>query len=134
GPRVVAQIALEGGRPRVVVPPYPGISAAIGLLATDMVYEYVATTYQRLSQLDGAALQQRFEELEAQAAAQLAADGIPAESVVIQRIAECRYLGQGYELRVDAPSGALDEAWADKVRADFHDIHEPEYSRRFEDS
>jgi N-methylhydantoinase A/oxoprolinase/acetone carboxylase beta subunit len=134
GPLFAAQIAIEVGTPTVVVPPYPGIAAAIGLLATDMVYEYVATTYQRLSQLDTAALQSRFEELEAQAAAQLAADGIPAGSVVIQRIAECRYLGQGYELRVDAPSGAIDEAWADKVRADFHDIHEREYSRRFEDS
>src|SRR5436190_12949400 len=134
GPLFAAQIALEVGTPTVVVPPYPGIAAAIGLLATDMVYEYVATTYQRLSQLDEAALQGRFEELEAQAAAQLAADGIPAESVVIQRIADCRYLGQGYELRVDAPSGAIDGAWADKVRADFHDIHEREYSRRFEES
>ena len=50
------------------MPPYPGITAAMGLLATDMVYEYVATTYQRLSQLDAAALQPRFEELEGQAA------------------------------------------------------------------
>jgi len=134
GPLFAAQIALEVGTPTVVVPPYPGIAAAMGLLATDMVYEYVATTYQRLSQLDAAALQQRFEELEAQAAAQLAEDGIASDNVLIQRIAECRYLGQGYELRVDAPSGAVDKAWAEKVRADFHDIHEREYSRRFEDS
>jgi N-methylhydantoinase A/oxoprolinase/acetone carboxylase beta subunit len=134
GPLFAAQIALEVGTPTVVVPPYPGIAAAIGLLATDMVYEYVATTYQRLSQLDATALQQRFEELEAEAAGQLAEDGIPTDNVLIQRIAECRYLGQGYELRVDAPSGAIDDAWAAKVRADFHDIHEREYSRRFEES
>jgi N-methylhydantoinase A/oxoprolinase/acetone carboxylase beta subunit len=134
GPLFAAQIALEVGTPTVVVPPYPGIAAAMGLLATDMVYEYVATTYQRLSRLDAPALQRRFEELEALAEAQLAEDGIAAESVRIQRITECRYLGQGYELRVDAPSGAIDEAWAEKVRADFHDIHEREYSRRFEES
>ena len=53
---------------------------------------------------------------------------------MIQRIADCRYLGQGYELRVDVASGAIDDAWVAKVRADFHDIHEREYSRRFEDS
>ena len=106
----------------------------MGLLATDMVYEYVATTYQRLSKLDAPALQQRFEDLEELAARQLAEDGIPAENVVIQRIAECRYLGQGYELRVDAPSGMVDHAWAERIRADFHDIHEREYSRRFEES
>jgi 5-oxoprolinase (ATP-hydrolysing)/N-methylhydantoinase A len=134
GPLFAAQIALEVGTPTIVVPPYPGIAAAMGLLATDMVYEYVATTYQRLSRLDTSALQKRFEELEALAAQQLADDGIAPENVVVQRIAECRYLGQGYELRVDAPSGAIGDAWTEKVRADFHDIHEREYSRRFEDS
>jgi N-methylhydantoinase A len=134
GPLFAAQIALEVGTPVVVVPPYPGIAAAMGLLATDMVYEYVATTYQRLSKLDAAALQQRFGELEELAVTQLVEDGIAAESIVVQRIAECRYLGQGYELRVDAAAGAIDDAWAEKVRADFHDIHEREYSRRFEES
>jgi N-methylhydantoinase A/oxoprolinase/acetone carboxylase beta subunit len=54
--------------------------------------------------------------------------------MVIQRVADCRYLGQGYELRVDAGAGALDERWTEKLRADFHDIHEQEYSRRFEES
>jgi N-methylhydantoinase A/oxoprolinase/acetone carboxylase beta subunit len=134
GPLFAAQIALEVGTPWVVVPPYPGIAAAMGLLATDMVYEYVATTYQRLSKLDAAALQGRFEELEQQAAERLAEDGVASDGIVIQRIAECRYLGQGYELRVDAPSGTVDDAWVEKVRSDFHDIHEREYSRRFEDS
>jgi N-methylhydantoinase A/oxoprolinase/acetone carboxylase beta subunit len=134
GPLFAAQIAMEVGTPVVLVPQFPGIQAAMGLLATDMVYEYVATTYQRLSKLDAEALQRRFEELEAQAREQLEADGIPADRLVVQRVAECRYLGQGYELRVDAPSGAIDDAWVEEVRSDFHDIHEREYSRRFEDS
>jgi N-methylhydantoinase A/oxoprolinase/acetone carboxylase beta subunit len=134
GPLFAAQIALEVGTPVVVVPPYPGIAAAMGLLATDMVYEHVATTYQRLSRLDAAALQERFGELEELAVAQLHEDGIAPENVVVQRIAECRYLGQGYELRVDAPSGMIGHDWAERVRADFHDIHEREYSRRFEES
>jgi N-methylhydantoinase A/oxoprolinase/acetone carboxylase beta subunit len=106
----------------------------MGLLATDTVYEYVSTSYQRMSKLDGPALQRMLEELEEQARTQLEADGVPADRVLIQRVADCRYLGQGYELRVDAPSGQVDQAWIDKVRSDFHDIHEREYSRRFEDA
>ena len=133
GPLWAANIAIEVGTPHVVVPPHPGIAAAMGLLATDMTYEYVATTYQRLGALDAAALQQRFEELEQQAVSQLEEDGVPSDRMVIQRIADCRYLGQGYELRVDAPSGAVDDAWAERIRGDFHDIHEREYSRRFEE-
>ena len=134
GPLFAAQIALEAGTPWVVVPNYPGVTAALGLLATDMVYEYVSTVYERLSKLDADALQRAFEELEGQARAQLEHDGIPADQLLIQRVADCRYLGQGYELRVDVASGDIDGDWVQKVRSDFHDIHEREYSRRFEDS
>src|SRR5437773_11557810 len=77
GPLFAAQIALEVGTPAVLVPTYPGVTAALGLLATDMVYEYVSTVYQRLSKLDAAALERAFEELEDQARAQLDDDGIP---------------------------------------------------------
>ncbi len=134
GPLFAVRIALEVGTPYVLVPLYPGVTAAMGLLATDMVYEYVTTTYQRLSKLDVPALQLVFEQLEKQAIAQLEADGMPAERIVIQRIAECRYLGQGYELRIDASSGAIDPEWIEKLRRDFHEVHEKEYSRRFEES
>src|SRR4051812_31530254 len=134
GPLFAAQIALEAGTPWVVVPNYPGVTAALGLLATDMVYEYVSTIYQRFSAIDADAVQRAFEELEEQARRQLEHDGIPADQLLIQRVADCRYLGQGYELRVDAGSGAIDAAWAERLRASFHDIHEREYSRRFEDS
>lgn len=134
GPLFAVPIAIEVGTPHVVVPPYPGIAAALGLLATDMVYEYAATAYQRLSKLDAHALQRRFEELEQQALRQLEEDGIAADRIVVQRIAEARYLGQGYELRVDVASGDIDGGWVERVRRDFHDIHEREYSRRFEDS
>jgi len=134
GPLFAAQIALEVGTPWVLVPSYPGVTAALGLLATDMVYEYVSTVYQRLSKLDAAALERVFEGLEEQARAQLERDGIPSDRVLIQRVADCRYLGQGYELRVDAGAGAIDGDWAGRLRADFNDIHEREYSRRFEEA
>jgi N-methylhydantoinase A len=94
----------------------------------------VATTYQRLSDLNAEEMESRFEELEKQARDQLSEDGIPEDRWVIQRVADCRYLGQGYELRVECPSGAIDDAWLDKITADFHDAHEREYSRRFEGS
>ena len=36
-----------------------------------------------------------------------------------QRVADCRYLGQGYELRVDAGSGAIDDAWVEQLRGEL---------------
>jgi N-methylhydantoinase A/oxoprolinase/acetone carboxylase beta subunit len=134
GPMFAATIAAEVGTPAVIVPPYPGVTAALGLLVTDSVYEYVTTTYQRMSQLNGRELQARFEELEEQARDQLERDAIPRDRWIIQRVADCRYLGQGYELRVEADSGEIDDAWAAKLASLFHDAHEREYSRRFEES
>ncbi len=134
GPMFAASIAAEVGTPAMIVPPYPGVTAALGLLVTDSVYEFVTTTYQRLSQLDAQELEARFAELEEQARAQLDADGIQEDRRVIQRVADCRYLGQGYELRVEAGSTEIDAAWSSRLAADFHDAHEREYSRRFEES
>ena len=134
GPAFAAHIAAEVGTPAVVVPPYPGVTAALGLLVTDEVYEYVTTTYQRLSALNAEELEARFVELEEQALQQLQEDGIPEDRRVIQRVADCRYLGQGYELRVDVAGDVNGDGWAETVAARFHDAHEREYSRRFEDS
>jgi N-methylhydantoinase A/oxoprolinase/acetone carboxylase beta subunit len=85
-------------------------------------------------QLNAAELEARFAELEDQARTQLEEDGIPADRQIVQRVADCRYLGQGYELRIDVPSGAIDDAWVAQVTSDFHDAHEREYSKRFEES
>ena len=124
----------RGGDATVLVPPYPGVTAAMGLLATDMVYEYAATAYQRLSASTRPRSSGASRELEEEAQTQLEEDGIPADRIVLQRVVDARYAGQGYELRVDVGSGAVDEAWVEKLRTDFHDVHEREYSRRFEES
>ena len=79
-------------------------------------------------------LEKQFKKLEAEARAQFKHDGIDPEKVRIEHIAEARYEGQGYELRIDVGSGAIDAAWIDAMKAAFHDIHEREYSRRFEDA
>jgi N-methylhydantoinase A/oxoprolinase/acetone carboxylase beta subunit len=94
----------------------------------------VSTVYEKLSSLDAASLQNAFEELEERARVQLEEDGVPVEQILIQRVADCRYLGQGYELRIDTDAGMIDDAWVAKVRTDFNDAHEREYSRRFEDA
>src|ERR1700755_3000063 len=75
GPMFAANIAAEAGTPPVMALAYPGVTAALGLLVTDSVYEYVTTTYQRMSQLNAEELEARVTELEDQARAQLEADG-----------------------------------------------------------
>lgn len=132
GPLFACDIALELEIARVLVPPHPGIIAATGLLATDLQHEFVATERHQLKALDAARLASRYEELVAQAIAQLDADRVPEERRLVRRLADCRYAGQGYEVRTEAPAGAVDDAWVAELAERFHAAHEAEYGHRFD--
>src|SRR6478752_3403120 len=132
GPLFACDIAVELEIPRVLVPPHPGITSATGLLATDLQHEYAATERHSLKTLDQARLATRFDELTAEAVAQLDSDRVADDRRLVRRLADCRYAGQGYEVRFDIPAGELDDGWADRLADAFHAAHEREYGHRFE--
>jgi 5-oxoprolinase (ATP-hydrolysing) len=132
GPLFACDIALELEIPRVLVPPTPGIIAATGLLITDIRHEFVATERHSLATLDRARLQTRFDELAAEAMAQLERDSVPEAMRLVRRLADCRYAGQGYEVRFDVPPGRVEDAWIAELQEAFHRAHEAEYGHRFE--
>jgi len=131
GPLYACDIAQELGIPKIVIPPHPGITSAMGLLATDVAYDFVKTKMELLEQVDRAALEADFRALEEQATAQLARDGFRGEPALVERFADCRYVGQGYELRIPLPAGRTDSAWLERVRETFHEHHERRYYRRY---
>ncbi len=137
GPLFASHIAPEVGVKYVLVPNYPGITAALGLLTTDLVYEYTKTSYVMASELAAnpkasALLEKQFAVLEKDAMKQFAADKVAKSKIRLERVVDARYEGQGYELRVDAKGGAINAAWIKDMKNRFHDIHEREFSRRFE--
>ncbi len=137
GPLFASHIAPEVGVKHVLVPNYPGITAALGLLTTDLVYEYTKTSYVMASELAAnpkasALLEKQFAVLEKEAMKQFAADKVAKSRIRLERVVDARYEGQGYELRVDAKGGAINAAWIKDIKNRFHDIHEREFSRRFE--
>lgn len=120
----------------VIAPLHPGITAAMGLLVTEPRYEYTRsalTILQAGSSDDFVAVNAVFDRLQAEAAAQLAADGIPPDRQKFQRIAECRYVGQGFELRVAVPEGPFTTATAQEMARRFFAVHRTEYGHAFED-
>jgi 5-oxoprolinase (ATP-hydrolysing) len=133
GPLFAAEVALELEIPRVLVPPHPGIVAAMGLLATDLQHEFVGTDRQAVATLDADRLTAKYDELAAQAVAQLDRDAVPADRRLIRRLADCRYAGQGYEVRFDVPAGNPSRAgWSEELVEAFHRAHEGEYGHRFD--
>ena len=133
GALFACEIAAELEVPKVMVPAFPGIIAATGLLATDEQYEFVATSRFKFQDADPSAIQASFEQLEAKANAQLDAEEVPAERRKLDWLADARYEGQGYEIRFDVPEGPVDQQWLETVEAAFHDAHFEEYGHRFKD-
>lgn len=120
----------------VISPLQPGITAAMGLLVTDLQYEYthsVLTVMNTASDEELDELNTRFDELRALADVQLDADNVPQSERVYKKVAECRYVGQGFELRADVPEGPLTADNKQSVVDAFFDAHKQVYGHAFKD-
>jgi N-methylhydantoinase A/oxoprolinase/acetone carboxylase beta subunit len=134
GPLHAVEVAQTLGIKEVIIPPAPGITSAMGLLTTDLKYDAVRTCFQFSNEPDLARMTQDFTAMEAEIAAQFAADGLDATSARYERAGDLRYVGQGYELRVTFDAGAVDEATLAEAFARFHQQHRAEYGHAFTDS
>ncbi|MGD9913907.1 MAG: hydantoinase/oxoprolinase family protein [Rhizobiaceae bacterium] len=118
----------------VIVPVQPGITAATGLLVTDLQYEYTHSTLLVLDKASDAEFKKVNDALDvliARANRQLEADGIPADKRRFRQVAECRYVGQGFELRADMPNGRLTKESAAVVNENFYNAHKQVYGHAF---
>ena len=64
---------------------------------------------------------------------QLSDDGIPFAKQRFTAIAECRYVGQGFELRAAMPKDALSKKNIGTVIKNFYEAHKQVYGHAFED-
>ena len=120
----------------VIVPVAPGITAAMGLLQTDMQYEHARSLIASLSEVTANTIERintLVSELVSECGRDLENDGVPVARQQFQRIAECRYHGQGFELRADIPEGEVTQANVADIAASFHAQHRLDYGYAFED-
>jgi N-methylhydantoinase A len=124
GPMHAALVAEELEMPRVVVPPAPGNFSAFGAIIADLRRDYVRTRLISTRRGTLAEVEGVFAELEREARADLAAEGVPAERICLVRALGMRFVGQSWELLVRVPAGVV--AMADLERA-FQQAHERRY-------
>lgn len=115
----------------VVVPQNPGNVSAFGLLTVDVKNDYVQTMVSKHAALDHAAVQKTFDHLTDRAAKALDGEGFPRDAHRYTRTVDLRYFGQAFEVRVTAPDGPVDEAYAAHVAAAFHEAHRALYGYDF---
>jgi N-methylhydantoinase A len=129
GPLHAAELADSLEIPEVLVPPHPGITSAGGLLTSDLKYDQMRTVFQLQGSVDADRLNRDLDELEAELRGRLQQDGVPETDVAVVRALDCRYIGQGYELRVTLADGPYTEDALEQ----FHALHEREYGSAYGD-
>ena len=111
GPIHAAAIARELEIPNILIPRESSVFCAAGMLISDLKHDYVRT-YARAP--DEAEMEAIYAELESEALATLASEGVPRERVELIRSVDLRYAGQFNEVEVPRPE-------------DFHERHEALY-------
>ncbi|AWB48843.1 methylhydantoinase [Gemmobacter aquarius] len=114
----------------VIVPVAPGITAAVGLLKTDLQYEHTEAVIVELktaSDADFARINAAVTTLHDRVQAELDSDGIARDAQSITVIAECRYHGQGFELRATMPEDPVTASNVQVIVDSFHDQHQQDY-------
>jgi N-methylhydantoinase A len=128
GPMHACAIAEELGIDRIVVPRYPGVSSALGLLLSDLRHDLRRTWIRRTSEIEPSELTRALGELGEEGRAVLADAGFSDGGVSFSSELDMRYRGQAYELTVplEEQGGGSDQILTAAERA-FHAEHERTY-------
>jgi N-methylhydantoinase A len=126
GPLHACDLADALGIRRILVPPFPGVLSAYGMLVADIVHDASQSILRNADDLlaDDGLLRQAYHELSARVSTVLHSEGVPEPSLSIAL--DMRYRGQSYELSVPVRL-PLDPATLHQGIKDFHAIHEQRY-------
>jgi len=124
GPLHACELAELLRIPRVLIPPYPGVLSALGMVAAPVTRD-TFRSWLRVLNGDGGTrqdLQDAVADLRRRATAELTAEGLSASRLRYELSLAMRYVGQSYELLIPATAPR-----PERILTDFHAAHE----RRF---
>jgi len=125
GPLHAARMARDLGMAGVIVPRYPGVFSAAGLLMSDVKHDYVRSRMTPIDALKPEDVNAVFAQLEARARDDLRRDGFGEQDIRIERALDMRYVGQGYE--VTLPCSAEQTTALAALRRAFDAEHQSQF-------
>jgi N-methylhydantoinase A/oxoprolinase/acetone carboxylase beta subunit len=128
GPVHAYEVARKLGLGRLILPLAAGVTSSVGMLGAPPAFDLVRSYVSRVEDLDWARIRDLFAEMEAEARRLLAGAGIEPGDIAVERSADFRYVGQGYEVTVPLPPGPVGEGGAPRLIAAF----EAEYRRLYQ--
>ena len=127
GPVHAARLARALDMPRVIIPKFPGIMCALGLLLTDLKSTFSAALLSPLDDQSVPALDRGFAALAARADAWFAEEEVDETRRLLTRSVDLRYAGQGHELTVSCPDGVLTASSLERLQQAFEQAHQQAY-------
>ena len=127
GPLYAAEVAYAGDIPHVVVPRYPGLTSALGLLLVDIRHDMSRSILSTDREITPEALDASFEDVERDVTELLASEGVSTNQMTFSREIDCRYFGQSACLTVPVPLGKIDQAVLDAIIQRFLELVKKEY-------
>jgi len=128
GPLHASTLSRSVGIPTVMVPLYPGLNCALGMLQTGVRHSYLKSEIGSLASIAAERVIRLFAELEAQARRETEEEGFSPGQIKITRLLDLRYPHQGYSLCVPC-AAPFDEAVRKTVKNAFDMLHNKVYGQ-----
>ena len=129
GPVHAYRVAKLLGIDRVVCPLGAGVMSSIGMLVAPKSFDSVQSYISRLDSVDWDHVSYIYETMESSAVELLTLAGVEAEDIRIERSADMRYVGQGFEIVVPVPGGKLGQGLQEALAATFSETYESLFGR-----
>ena len=127
GPLHAVAIAQELDIPCVVVPRYPGITSAAGLVVANIEHNFVQTSAMEFDAGSEQILIDGLEALRQRADRTLEADDVPLSQRRYEYSVDVKYVGQGYALNIPLSNVETDGEALSKIAEHFHSRHQAVY-------
>ncbi|MCZ6720919.1 MAG: hydantoinase/oxoprolinase family protein, partial [Proteobacteria bacterium] len=108
----------------VLSPPNPGNLSAFGLHVSDIKRDYIRTLVRPQSSAEADEIERVWRELEEQGRKEITQEGVAAGDIELVRLADLRYVGEGYEVPVAIPGGRVGGDALEAMWSSFHHVHE----------
>lgn len=123
GPLHAVQVAKDLRMKGVLIPSYPGVTSALGLLLSDIRHDYVQSDLADIEQVSADKVNSSFAGLAEQGMNELLHEGFSSEQIHFEYILDMRYEGQGYELTISVPRFPLRQEDLTQLRQCFDQEH-----------
>ncbi|MDX6561413.1 MAG: N-methylhydantoinase [Gaiellales bacterium] len=118
-------LARELQMPEVIVPPFPGVTSAMGLLFVDPLDDFSWAYVKRHGEIDLAEAARIYDEMEERVVGNLTRQGVERSEIAVEHAVDIRYVGQLHSVTVQLPE--ISEAGFAAAVAAFHDEHLRQY-------